>query len=318
MKACLLSLLSTLGGVGVVKGQGIGIAELCLDVNASLTCSTCPGCAQATCASEPVPLPPKSKFWPPSDILQKVAGPDPIPADLAAELKWFEETVLSVLPSTVKQGDTKYALTDVEHTLVKMSLPEWQKERAAGTYTCEQMALALTKRAKYLQDIQHMNHFMYWNDMMFEDDVTSVSRAAEPFDWIDVVLDQAVKFDAKADADGVDAIAPLYCYPVPLKGTMVTKDFPSSSGFAVLHDRFGMVDAALVSLITNANGVLFGKTNVPELAHVSCFHSRNCHRHYPCRLCLTLFFCPLHGHIKSPGEQEIMLTDSLLTHGTTT
>lgn len=50
-------------------------------------------------------------------------------------------------------------------------------------------------------------------------------------------------------------------------GTMVTKDFPSSSGFAVLQNYFGIVDAALVELILNANGVLFGKTNVPELAH---------------------------------------------------
>jgi Amidase len=264
MKAALLC---TLGYAGVAMGQGMGIGEQCLDVNASLTCSACPDCTKAFCASEPVPLPAKSEFWPPHEILHKAAGPDPIPADLAAELKWFQETVLDVLPSTVKQSDTKYALTDVEETLVKMSLPQWQMERAAGTYTCEQLAVALTKRALYLQDIQKMNHFMYWNDDMFQDDAV-VSRAGAGFDWIALVVAQAAELDAKAKDQGVDAIAPLYCYPIPLKGTMVTKSFPSSSGFAVLHDKFGIVDAALVTLIADANGVLFGKTNVPELAHV--------------------------------------------------
>jgi Amidase len=267
MKAALLF---TIGRLSVAVGQAVGTGELCLDVNTSLTCSACPDCTQASCASEPVPLPAKSAFWPPQDILQKAAGPDPIPADLAAELKWFQETVLDVLPSTVKQADSTYALTQVEETLVKMGLPQWQMERAKGTYTCQQMAVALTKRALYLQDIQKMNHFMYWNDAMFQHDYdASVSRAGTGFNWITVVLAQAAELDAKAKSQGVDSIAPLYCYPIPLKGTMTTKSFPSSSGFAALHEKFGIVDAALVTLVADANGVLFGKTNVPELAHVS-------------------------------------------------
>lgn len=257
-------IIGFLASLGVVAGQAIGFGELCLDVEASLTCSTCPDCMTATCAAEIVPLPTKSDFWPPADILKKNTGPDPIPGDLAAELAWFEETVLSALPSSVKQPDTKYALTDTEEMLLKMSLPEWQEARAAETYTCKEMATAVTKRAMYLQDIQKMNHFMYWNNAMFEQEDSSI----DDFHWVDVVLDQAADLDSKAEADGVETIAPLYCYPVPLKGTMVTKKFPSSAGFAVLQDKFGVIDAALVTLIANANGVLFGKTNVPELAHV--------------------------------------------------
>ena len=130
------------------------------------------------------------------------------------------------------------------------------------------MATALTKRAMYLQDVQKMNHFMYWKDDMFETGGnTAVERSLGGFNFIQAVIDQAKALDEKASADGLDAIAPLYCYPVPLKGTMVTKDFPSSAGFAVLQDKFGIIDAALVTLIKEANGVLFGKTNVPELAH---------------------------------------------------
>jgi hypothetical protein len=218
-----------------------------------LSCSECPGCKGfATCAEQTVELPPKSDFWPPADILQRPYGPGPvIAADLAAELEWFQKIVLDVLPSTTKQADTEYALTNMEDLLVKMSLTEWQAARAAGTSTCVEIATAVTKRAKYLQEVQKMNSFMYWDS----------------FDWIKVVLDQAKALDAAATAQGVDAIAPLYCYPVPLKGTMATKDFPSSLGFAALHDKIALMDADLVTLIKEANGVLFGKTNVPELAH---------------------------------------------------
>lgn len=73
--------------------------------------------------------------------------------------------------------------------------------------------------------------------------------------------------DAKAEVEGVDAIAPLYGYPIPAKGTMTTKDFPSSAGFAALYGKFGVIDADLIKLMKAANAVIFGKTNVPELAH---------------------------------------------------
>lgn len=181
-----------------------------------------------------------------------------------AELEWFTKTVLDPLPSSLKQPNTKYALTEDEELLILMSLPAWQKARKNKDYTCLEMATALTKRAMYLQDIQKMNHFMYWKE--FENDITALEKSAI-FDWVAVVRKQAADLDAKAEAEGVEALAPLYCYPVPLKGTMVTKDFPSSAGFAALQDKFGIIDADLVKLIKDANGVLFGKTNVPELAH---------------------------------------------------
>jgi Asp-tRNA(Asn)/Glu-tRNA(Gln) amidotransferase A subunit family amidase len=248
-----------MGLLGIAMGQ-----EVCS--TGSLTCDACPNCSSATCAAAIVPLPRKSDFWPPEEILQRGAGPDPIPSNLEAELEWFQTTVLDVLPSSIKQSATAYALTDVEETLVKISLVDWQTERAAGTYTCEQIATALTKRAKYLQDVQKMNHFMYWNGFETVDDTTTADKLAV-YDWIKIVMDQAKALDAKAASDGVDAIAPLYCYPVPLKGTMSTVMFPSSSGFAALQDKFAVIDADLVTLVSQANGVLFGKTNVPELAH---------------------------------------------------
>lgn len=246
-------------------GLSDSIGATCGDVEGSLTCEECPACDQAICSDEPIPLPPKSPYWPPTNILHR-GGPDPIPADLQAEYDWFVSTVLEPLPSAVKQPDTKYALTAEEEKMVRMSLPEWQTARMEGEYTCVEIANALIKRAMYLQDIQKMNHFMYWKPFEDDDDSTAVERNTV-FDWTAVVRKQAEDLDAKAEAEGTEAIAPLYCYPVPLKGTMVTKDFPSSAGFAVLQDKFGVIDADLVQLIKDANGVQFGKTNVPELAH---------------------------------------------------
>lgn len=111
-----------------------------------------------------------------------------------------------------------YALSTIEETLVTMNFADWQKARATSTYTCEQMAMALAKRAQYMQHVQHMNHFMYWDS----------------FDWIGVTLKQARALDALA-AGNTAALAPFYCYPLPVKGTMATIDFPSSAGFAVLQ-----------------------------------------------------------------------------------
>lgn len=217
----------------------------------TLTCTECPSCINATCSADAVYVPPKSDFWPPKEILQRPYGPSPEGGPfLEEELAWFKATVLESLPSSTKQSETEYALTEEEVKLVMMGLAEWQEKRASNEYTCVQMATALTKRAAYLQHVQKMNHFMYWD-----------------IDWITVVLDQAKAYDAVADSEGTDTLEPLYCYPIPLKGTMATKDFPASLGFAVLHEMYAVEDADLVKLVKEANGVLFGKTNVPELAH---------------------------------------------------
>jgi hypothetical protein len=104
----------------------------------------------------------------------------------------------------IKQSDTKYALSDKEKTLLKMGLTEWMEARAADKYSCMDIAIAMTKRATYLQEVQHMDQFMYWGT----------------FDWVKVVLKQAQKLDRKAAKKGTSAIAPMYCYPVPVKGTV--------------------------------------------------------------------------------------------------
>ena len=85
-----------------------------------------------------------------------------------------------------------------------MGLAEWMDARAANKYTCKDIAIAMTKRALYLQEVQHMDQFMYWGT----------------FDWIKVVVKQAEKLDMKAAKKGTSAIAPMYCYPVPVKGTV--------------------------------------------------------------------------------------------------
>jgi len=110
--------------------------------------------------------------------------------------------VLGKYPKMIKQSDTKYALSDKEVTLLKMGLTEWMDARAAGKYTCVDIANAMIKRALYLQEVQHMNQFMYWGT----------------FDWIKVVLKQAQKLDSRAASKGTSSIAPMYCYPIPVSG----------------------------------------------------------------------------------------------------
>jgi mevalonate kinase len=104
----------------------------------------------------------------------------------------------------IKQSDTKYALSDKEVTLLKMGLTEWMEARAAGKYSCVDIATAMVKRTLYLQEVQKMQQFMYWGT----------------FDWIKVVMKEAQKFDYRAAKKGISAIAPMYCYPIPIKGTV--------------------------------------------------------------------------------------------------
>jgi hypothetical protein len=172
----------------------------------SLTCEPCPiGCKVTYCSPDPILLPPKSDFFPPVDILARPYGPEPsFPANLTAEYEWWTSHVLAEYPKMIPQSDTEWALTPKEVTLVKMELSEWMIKRSAGEYTCSELAKALTKRALYFQHVQHMNHFMYWGT----------------FDWIKVVLKEAKSLDKLAKKHGNDALAPLYCYPIPLKGTV--------------------------------------------------------------------------------------------------
>jgi len=210
-------------------------------------------------------LAPKSHFWPPAEISQRAFGPArPIRTqNRTAEYHWFQETVLNELPSSIPQQPPNskddiesinvyhpYTLTPKEQTLVKMTFSQWKVERAKGSYSCLDLADALIKRAKYLQYIQKMNHFMYWNTFP---------------QWTDIVRKSAIQYDTLPS----DQLAPLYCYPIPLKGTMATKHFPSSLGFAsIIYNQTAVQDAQIVELLHSLQAVSFGKTNIPELAHI--------------------------------------------------
>merc|ERR1711998_306651 len=112
-----------------------------------------------------------------------------------------------------------------------------------GTY-----AKVLTKRLKYYK---YLNSFMYWDNFPNQ---------------TDFVLEQARRMDAKADVEGIDAIAPLFGLPLPVKGTMSTVDFPSSGGTGLLHNCYGQEDADMIKVIRKAHGIVMGKTNIPEFA----------------------------------------------------
>ena len=183
----------------------------------SITCAPCPlGCSNATikCTEKPLYIPPKSPMYLPDNLLHRVFAntstniPPPYPVALdrnaTAEAEWFAQTYLSKYPVSTKQEDTKYALTAKEKTLLKMSLPEWQEARKANKYTCMDMVTASIKRALYLDDVQKMGQFMYMNT----------------FDWIAVAKKEAREYDRIAKKLGTSAIAPMYCYPVPIKGTV--------------------------------------------------------------------------------------------------
>jgi hypothetical protein len=180
----------------------------------SITCAPCPiGCTNTTikCTDKPTYIPPKSPMYLPDSLLHRtfptgIAPPFPVAVarNATAEAEWFKKTYLDKYPSSIKQADTKYALTATEKMLLKMSLPEWQEARAANKYTCMDMVTASIKRALYLDDVQKMGQFMYMNT----------------FDWVGVAIKEARKYDKIAKKRGTKAIAPMYCYPVPIKGTV--------------------------------------------------------------------------------------------------
>jgi len=179
--------------------------------NCSITCAPCPvGCTQIKCTDKPVYIPPKNPLYPPDNIMHRFfPSPAPqypinLPRNATAEIEWFNQTYLSQYPKAIKQSDTKYALSAREKTLLKMSLPEWMEARAADKFTCVEMATASAKRALYLEKVQKMGQFMYFNT----------------FDWIKVVMKEALRYDSKAKKHGTKKIAPMYCYPIPIKGTV--------------------------------------------------------------------------------------------------
>lgn len=183
-----------------------------------------------------------------------VASGAPATTDSEATAKWFKDNIASI------ETPDPPAMTDREKELAKMSAKEFMAARKAETVTCEEYATALTKRATHYKT---MNQFMYWDNMPNQ---------------MDVVIAQAKALDEKAAKDGVAAIAPLYCLPVPAKGTMATTDFPSSAGVGILHNMYATADAGAVEHTRKMNGVVYGKTNVPEFAAswVTCNYANGC------------------------------------------
>merc|ERR1719160_1559128 len=80
------------------------------------------------------------------------------------------------------------------------------------------------------------------------------------------MLDQARALDAKAMADGLDSIGPLYGLPIPMKGTAAVVDYPSGSGVGILSGYIPTRDSDFTRLIKERHGLIFGCTNTPEFA----------------------------------------------------
>ena len=76
----------------------------------------------------------------------------------------------------------------------------------------------------------------------------------------------AKELDLKAEAEGVEALAPLYGLPIPMKGTAAVVAFPSGAGVGILSGYVPVKDSALTKLIYARQGVVLGTTNTPEFA----------------------------------------------------
>lgn len=144
---------------------------------------------------------------------------------------------------------------------------EFIAARRAGTTTCRAYAETLLTRAAFYADMN-----------IFETGSRTPAAAA-------TILALADELDEKAATHGVEALAPLYCLPVPVKGTMATVDFPSSAGAARLADTPAVKDAGMVVLLKNAHGLPFGKTNTPEFAGswvtINPTHGRTINAYHP-------------------------------------
>eukprot|EP00746_Dinoflagellata_sp_MGD_P149169 gnl/MRDRNA2_/MRDRNA2_81244_c0_seq2.p1 gnl/MRDRNA2_/MRDRNA2_81244_c0~~gnl/MRDRNA2_/MRDRNA2_81244_c0_seq2.p1 ORF type:complete len:657 (+),score=130.34 gnl/MRDRNA2_/MRDRNA2_81244_c0_seq2:267-1973(+) len=150
-------------------------------------------------------------------------------------------------------------MTEDEKTYAKWTMQDYINARKKGLVTCEQYTAALIKRVKHYKE---MNQFMYWDN--------------DP-DWTDRVLGMAKALDIKAKK-GVEEIAPFYGLPIPAKGTMATTDFYSSAGTGILHNFKAVKDSDMLIQIKKLNGIIFGKTNVPDFAASgeSCNYPNGC------------------------------------------
>ena len=61
-------------------------------------------------------------------------------------------------------------------------------------------------------------------------------------------------------------LGPLHGLPIPIKDSVNTKDYPTTSGTPALMDFTPKEDAALVKLLLDAGAIIMGKTNLHELS----------------------------------------------------
>jgi hypothetical protein len=57
------------------------------------------------------------------------------------------------------------------------------------------------------------------------------------FDWVAVVKKEAREYDRIAKKRGTNAIAPMYCYPVPIKGTVSQIELIKMFSIAAISSR---------------------------------------------------------------------------------
>ena len=172
----------------------------------------------------------------------KDCPPRSIGADGAAVAKWYREVF-----GAVKMLHHDPSLwTPRESQLLQLSGEEYIQMRRALHVTCEEYVCLLVRRAR---------HYRYMNQWTF--------RA---YSLLEAAIETARKLDRLAREKGIEAIAPLYGMPIPMKGTGAVVQYPSGAGCGVLSGYTPRKDCAMVKLIRKANGIILGTTNVPEFA----------------------------------------------------
>ena len=137
-------------------------------------------------------------------------------------------------------------LNSREKELLRLSAQEYVEERKQGRVTCEEYTSLLVKRARYYR---YMNQWTFRSYELFE-----------------VAVVRAKALDEVAKKEGVEAIAPLYGLPIPMKGTAAVVDFPAGCGVSILSHYTPVKNSELTELIYQRNGIIFGTSNVPEFA----------------------------------------------------
>jgi Asp-tRNA(Asn)/Glu-tRNA(Gln) amidotransferase A subunit family amidase len=80
----------------------------------------------------------------------------------------------------------------------------------------------------------------------------------------DAVKEAARAADRRRSAGG--ARGPLHGLPIPIKDSVNTSDYPTSSGTAALRNFRPKQDAPLVRALREAGGIVLGKTNLQEMS----------------------------------------------------